>query len=261
MSDINTGTPAIAIDAPPATSEQPKPSTIDPKLELATKYERQMRAMKAKFEAEKRAWEAEKAQYVPRKDLDADPLSYVDYQKLTETVLNQPNANDPTIRALQVRLKSMEEQISAREKQAIEAQAAQDEQSKKQLFNDVKLATTGSAEFELIEKWGAQDLVVEKMEQYYEEHGTVLDIEQAAKEVEEYLITEALKVYETNKIKERLKPKEPVETTAKKQAETISVVPKPINTLTNRLSQERPQRTSEKERIARALAAFKGELK
>ncbi len=110
-------------------------------------------------------------------------------------------------------------------------------------------------------------IVVEKIEQSFEETGTILDIAQACKDVEEYLITEALKVYETNKIKERLKPKPEVAqapaaaTAARKQADTSNVTPKQLNTLTNRLSQEQPQRTSEKERIARALAAFKGELK
>ncbi len=253
-------------------SEQPKPSITDPKLEMATKYERQMRAMKAKFEAEKKAWEAEKAQYLPKSRFKEDPLGALseaglDYQSLTETVLNQPNANDPTIRALHNKIKAMEERDAAREKQAQESQTQQYEQTKKQMFNDVKLATNGSPDFELIEKWGAHDLVVEKIEQSFEETGTILDIAQACKDVEEYLITEALKVYETNKIKERLKPKPEVAqapaaaTAARKQADTINVTPKQLNTLTNRLSQEQPQRTSEKERIARALAAFKGELK
>ncbi len=272
MSDTVQGVPAPAINAVQPNSEVPAPSITDPKLEIATKYERQMRAMKQKFEAEKKAWEAEKAQYLPKSRFKDDPLGALseaglDYQQLTETVLNQPNANDPTIRALHNKIKAMEERDSAREKQAAEAQAQQYEQTKKQMFNDVKLATNGSADFELIEKWGAHDLVVEKIEQSFEESGTIMDVAQACKEVEEYLITEALKVYETNKIKERLKPKPDVaqapaaETAVKKQADTISVVPKQINTLTNRLSQESPQRTSEKERIARALAAFKGELK
>ncbi len=271
MSDISQSAPATAINAAQPTSEQPAQSGVDPKLELASKYERQMRAMKQKFEAEKKAWETEKAQYVPKARFKEDALGALsevglDYQQLTETVLNQPNANDPTIRALQNRLKSMEEQISQREKQAQEQQTQQYEQAKKQMLNDVKLATNGTEDYALIETWNAHDLVVDKIEKSFEESGTIMDVAQACKEVEEYLITEALKVYETNKIKERLKPKADValapgaETPAKKQADTISVVPK-INTLTNRLSQEQLQRTSEKERIARALAAFKGELK
>lgn len=261
--------------APQAVSEQPsqvaKTDTPDPKLDLYARKERQLLKMRREFDEQKKAWEAERSGYVSKSRFKEDPLSALsdvdlDYQKLTETVLNQPNINDPTIRALQSRVRAMEEAEANRGKQAQAQQQQQYEQAKKQINSDVKLATNGSPDFELIEKWGAHDLVVERIEKSFNEDGIIMDVKEACKAVEEYLMVEALKAYETNKIKERLKPKEetiPAEVAAatRLKQQNVSVTPKEIKTLTNRMTQESPQRTSDKERIERAKAAFRGELK
>lgn len=283
MSDSPQGIPAAASDAAPqATSEQPQISTpvaADPKLDMYARKERQLLKMRKEFEAQKQAWEAEKANYLPKNRFKEDPMGALadvdlDYQKLTETVLNQPNINDPTIRALQGRIKAMEEAEVRRNSQAQEAQQQQYEQAKKQMLTDVKLSTNGVADYELIEKWGAHDSVVELIEETFNKEGYVMDTAAACKAVEEHLLNEAMKVYESAKLKDRMKPKEPVPGAPKAAADTV-VTPRAqsrepqitssarnqVNTLTNRMSQEAPKRTSEKERIARALAAFKGELK
>lgn len=261
--------------APQAVSEQPsqvaKTEAPDPKLDLYARKEKQLLKMRREFEEQKKAWEAEKSGYIPKSRFKEDSLSALaevdlDYQKLTETVLNQPNINDPTIRALQQRVRAMEEAESNRTRQAQAQQQQQYEQAKKQMSSDVKLTTNGSPDFELIEKWGAHDLVVERIEKSFNEDGIIMDTKEACRAVEEYLMTEALKAYETNKIKERLKPKEetiPAEVAAatKLKQQNVSVTPAQIKTLTNRMSQEAPQRTSDKERIERAKAAFRGELK
>lgn len=279
MSGIVQGIAAPAADAAPqATSEQPNvvtPITADPKLEIYARKEKALMKMRREFEEQKKAWEAEKANYLPKNRFKEDPMSALaevdlDYSKLTETVLNQPNINDPTIRALQNRLNKMEQAETDRARAAQETQAVQYEQTKRQMLNDVKLATNGAADYELIEKWAAHDLVVERIENAFNEDGIVMDTITACKAVEEYLLNEALKVYETTKIKERLKPKEQevapkpaAETAAAKkwQSQDIIVTPRNINTLTNRLSQETPKRSSDMERRARAIATLKGELK
>ncbi len=271
MSDEQGSPTPEANAAPQAISEQPqaaKVETADPKLEIYARKERQLLKMRKEFEAQKQAWEAERGNYMPKNRFKEDPIGALadvdlDYEKLTQTVLNQPNANDPTIRAMQAKLRAMEEKDSQREKQAQAAQQQQYEQAKKQMLSDVKLTTTGIADYELIDKLEAHDSVVELIEETFNSEGYVMDMASACKAVEEHLLKEALKVYEVNKLKDRLKPKEaPAAETAvvKKQSQDITVTPK-INTLTNRMTQDTPQRSSDKERRARAIAAMKGELK
>lgn len=66
---------------------------------------------------------------------------------------------------------------------------------------------SGNLKYELINANNASDLVYDVIEQHYNEHGEILDIEVAADEVESYLEEEVMKTLELNKVKSKLGPK------------------------------------------------------
>jgi hypothetical protein len=84
----------------------------------------------------------------------------------------------------------------------------------------------------------------------------LIDIEDAAQQIEEHLMAEALKMSKLRKLQP--KTEQLVSKPVPRSTQQLQTTPR---TLTNTVSAQSPQRSSEKERIARAMAAFKGELK
>ncbi len=81
-------------------------------------------------------------------------------------------------------------------------------------------------------------------------------MEEAAKEIETYLLDEAMKLAGLNKVKQRLKPAAPQAATEKPPGEPASKQSQAKPTLTNAMSATRPLTPKE-----RAMLAFRGELK
>lgn len=239
--------------------------TVDPRLEAMARKERQFHKMRKEIEAEKASWKTKQADYesnyIPKSRLAEDPLTVlteagISYDKLTEILLNNPNSNDPTIRALRAEINSLKSAQDAANKRQEEAQTQQYQQALKQIGTEVKLLVDSNEAFESIKETGMQDAVVELIEQTFNSSGVLMDIEEAAKEIEEHLMAEALKMSKLKKLQPKLKTEQPVSAPVKQQQ--LQTTPR---TLTNTVSAQSPVRTSEKERIARAMAAFKGELK
>ncbi len=240
-------------------------TTPDPRLEAMARKERQFHKMRKEIEAEKANWKTKQADYesnyIPKSRLAEDPLTVlteagISYDKLTEILLNSPNSNDPTIRALRAEISSIKSAQNAALKQQEEQQSQQYQQALKQISNDVKLLVDSDANFETIKETNMQDAVVELITQTFDNDGVLMNIEDAAKEIEEHLMAEALKMSKLKKLQPKLKTEAPVSAPIKQQSQQI--VPR---TLTNTVSAQSPTRSSDKERIARAMAAFKGELK
>jgi hypothetical protein len=93
---------------------------------------------------------------------------------------------------------------------------------------------------------------VELIERTFKQYGVLLSVEDAAKQVEDYLVEEAFKLTKLKKIQQRLAPaQKPVEAKLEPQKQ-----PQTLKTLTNAVSSS--GRVSVRER---AIAAFKGQLK
>lgn len=261
-----TPTPAaVAVEAVKQPDTAVAATTPDPRLEAMARKERQFHKLRKEIEAEKAGWKTKQADYesnyVPKSRLAEDPLAVlteagISYDKLTEILLNSPNSNDPTIRAIRSEIKALKDAQEASSKRQQESQDQQYQQALKQISTEVKLLVDSDANFETIKETGMQDAVVELIEQTFNSSGILMDIEEAAKEIEEHLMTEAIKMSKLKKLQPKLKTETPVSAPVKQQQ--LQTSPR---TLTNTVSAQSPQRTSEKERIARAMAAFKGELK
>lgn len=239
----------------------------DPREEIYARKERQIRRMQRELESERTQWKTKETDYstnyINKSRLTEDPISAltesgITVEKLTELLLNQPNSNDPTVRALRSEMKAIkdaQQRTEEAQKQAVEQQY---QQAKKQITTEVKLMVDADPEFETIKSTGMQEAVVELIEQTFNAEGYLMDISEAAKAVEEHLAEEGYKLAQTRRVQSRLTPQtktEPAVTSSKPQQRQPQVQ---LKTLTHRVTQEAPKRSSDKERRERALAAFYG---
>lgn len=278
MADTNVpggpvaATPQQTDTSAAATPTAPEPKTeqtaVDPKLEAFAKRERQLRKMQQQLQQEKAQWEAKLRQYetdyVPKSRLSEDPIGTLtdlglDYNKLTEILLNNPTSQDPAIRALRAELKALKDAQSQAKQAAEEATQQQYQQALKAIGNEVKMLVDSDTEYEMIKASGAQDAVVELIEQTFNEQGYLMDVAEAAKQVENYLVEEAHRMAQLKKVQSRLTPKTEAATPTPPKQQTQQQ--QGMKTLTNAVNQQSaPKRLTDKERIERAKLAFMGKL-
>jgi hypothetical protein len=242
--------------------------------QLRIKAQQQENAFKAREEALK-AREAEitskstqfnENDYIPKSRVKQDALQVltdagVSYDELTQQILNQ-QPTDPrilrTIQSLQEEIKS----LKAATEETRNTYTAQQEESRKsairQIEVDVKGLVRNDPNFETIKATNSIRDVVELITETYDKDGVLMTVEEAAQEVENYLIDEAMKLTRIGKIKQRLgqtaqSQQAGAKTPANQQTQQTK---SQMKTLTNANSSSR--KLSAKER---AILAFKGELK
>ena len=274
-------------DAPKA-SEATEPETKEDPLStqyavlarkekaLRAKVQSQEASIKAKEdalaarEAAIKAKEAEYADGYIRKDkLKADPYGTlldadVSYDDVTQQALNSPQ--DPRviahIKKLEAELRSHKQEVAEMDKQRKaeqqESQTKQYQQAVAQLKRDAERLVKGNEAYEMIERTGSHDDVVQLIERTFKEDGHVMSVEDAAQEVEKYLEEEAYKLSQANKIQKRHKALAPAPTKTSEaesgsQAAKSEGTKQPQKTLTNQMSAGRPLSARE-----RALLAFNG---
>lgn len=233
-------------------------------------YTRKMLDLKAREDALNAREEEYKNSYIPKKRFSEDPLAVmqeagVDYNRMTELMLNQPSAGDPEIAKLQQRIAELEEGHKKTQTKFEETQSAAYQQALTQIKNEVKHVVGADSQFETIKETGSEDAVAELIEQHFHEKGFLLSVEDACQQVEDYLVEEAMKMANLNKVKARLTPKveEKLEqAVSNRQLQNSVTVQKvePTKTLTNAITQSSRAPSSAKERRERAILAFQGEL-
>jgi hypothetical protein len=149
--------------------------------------------------------------------------------QITQALINQPGPESQLIKSLSEKIAKMEKA------QADHFKAQQEEASKNYqsalttIERNVNKLVNGNPEFEATEAYGAQKKVVNYVEKVWKEEGVMLDIEDAVKDVEDYLTEEAAKVARIKKIQAKIAPKPQV-----KQAQAAPVAQK-TPTLTNKM--------------------------
>ncbi len=266
--------------------EAPK---VDPetqrKFEEITRQERLLRAKANKQAADLKAAqdalnareaalaEREKkldpSRYIERSRVKADTLGLlaeegIDYNTLTEQLISQ-SAKDPRVEAqisrLEQTIRNLEVKLDINEKSQTEQRATEYQNALKQIERDtVALVKADSETYEAIAKTNSHKAVVELIEREYKASGNLLSIEEAAQEVENYLVEESVnQVSRIDKIKKRLEAANASTAKAKPQEQKTQANNAETNTmktLTN--AQASSRKLSARER---ALLAFKGELK
>lgn len=266
-------------------AEEPKPEEIqqDPALskqfaQLA-RQERQLRqkvqlqeqqfkaredALKAREDALGAKDQEYKSGYISKDRLKRDALSVlteagVSYDELTNQIINQA-PTDPrvqsTIDRLEAKIAELETDSKSTKKSYEDQQTQAYQAAVKQIESDVKKLVYTDIAFETIKHAGATKDVVELITETYNTDGILLSVEEAAQQVEDYLVEEAMKLAKLDKIQKRLQPSAKVETAPAKQTPAATAQKQTqMKTLTNANSGT-PRKMSARDR---AMAAFKGE--
>jgi len=238
---------------------------------LRAKVQQQEQAIRAREEALKAREEAISAKdqqysqgYIQRDTLKQDPLSVlaeagISYDELTQQILNQQPI-DPRVNSTINQLKQQIQELKAANEESRKSSADQQTQAYqaavKQIELDVRSLVANDPNFETIKSTRSTKDVVELITKTYDKDGYVMSVEEAAQQVEDYLVEEAMKLTRIGKIKQRLAagaqaaPKSQTQRTQETQTQPG------MKTLTNNTSTSR--KLSAKER---AILAFRNELK
>jgi hypothetical protein len=270
----NDNSSEVTPDAPVSKTESNEPPLSSQYAVLARK-ERALRIKaqqqeaaianrEAQIKAREEAIAAKDAEYsskyVSKDRLSQDTLNAlldagITYEQITEKMLNAPNPAEQQNLAFQrqmdQKLKAIEEKQAQVDKNFELQQQQQYKQALEQISNEAKQLVLSDPEtYEAIKATGSIRDVVQLIERTFKEDGILMTVEEAAKEVEDYLTEEATKLSRLNKIQRRLGVKTPPPATPVKQPQQQQ-----MRTLSNAVGSH--GKLSAKER---AILAFKGEL-
>lgn len=182
------------------------------------------------------------------------------YDQITQLMLNQPDAQTQAQiqyqKKIDAKLAALEAAQERAEKTAQEQQKQQYDQALGQITLEAKNLIEGDPDtYEAIKATGSVKDVVKLIETTFKEDGVLMTVEDAAAEVEEYLIEEASKLSRLKKIQQMLNRN--AQKASSPQATPVQKSSQPqLKTLTNSVGSS--GKLSAKER---AILAFKGELK
>lgn len=263
--DSTEGNPS-EVKADTKTSEEPLSAhyaILARKEKAIRQRDQQLKAREAAIKAQEDAAKLtpptpsfDQSKFVDKERLTQDPFAVLSelglsYDQLTELAMNAPK---PEQLAVLNEMKALKAEIAAMKgetKKSFEQQAQeQRNQAITQIRNEVKHLITNDVQFETIKATDSIDDVVSLIEKVYDKDGILLSVEEAAQQVEDYLIDEAIKIAKLSKIQQRLQPK-PAEVKTPTDAEK-----QPLKTLTNSIASSRQLSARE-----RALLAFENKLK
>ncbi len=189
-----------------------------------------------------------------RKDpLGALQQAGLSYDEVTQQFLN-PTTVDPRLQShiegLEEKLKTFEDKFGSLEKSAQERETQAYNSALKQIEVDTKALVAADDTYEMIKATRSEKDVVQLIKETFDKDGTLLSVEEAAQEVEEYLLEEAYKLSNTNKIKAKLAAVAPKPTVVQQPTQPQKTQ---MKTLTNAQSSTRQLSSRE-----RAIAAFNG---
>lgn len=243
----------------PSPAEDPLISSKFAALARKEKALRQKYAEIASKEQElvKYREEAQKAaQY--RERLKSHPLDVLNEEGITYDQLVQRAANPPSqeMLNLQYQVKALEESLKQQTESAQKNAQTQREQAVKQINMDVKELITSNPAYETVKDMGAEEAVTQLITVTYDEDGILLTTDQAAKQVNEYLVGEINRLNGIPSVKKLLSPTPPAE--VQQQQVAVSATPQTgMKTLSHSMapSSEAPARTWA-EKKARIVAKY-----
>lgn len=264
-------------DAPSEPTPEPKPPETESsqfvalarrERALRAKAQQQEQAFKAreealaKREAELQGSKPDTSQYIHRDRIKANALAVLNeegitYEQLTQQEIDRgqvPQAVQDRLALLESRIAKQDEELANSRKQAQEQQGEAYRAAKQQITQDVTHIVKTNPDFETIKATNSIKDVVELIEETFREEGRIMDVEEAALEVENHLLEEIDKLTELEKIKKRREARIATSQSPNTQSPTPKQ-PQPMKTLTNATSSSRQLSARE-----RAVMAFKGEL-
>lgn len=235
---------------PNATVEATQP--LSPQLAALAKQKRALQVKERELLDLKKELEAKSqgGDFIPKSRLKSETLKVLEeagvtYEDLTQAILD--NQGNPEFRALEAKLKALEEGV---DKRLTEATTQEEARLYREVDRDAKSIIASRADdFELIQKMDRVPLAVEIWKREYKESGEFPDIEGILKDVEDHCLQECQEFTKLKKIQGLFQqPAEPSQ-----QPQQRSQV---MRTLTNKDTASVPM-----DRRARALSAFYGARK
>lgn len=277
------GEPVEGLETAPV--EEVKPVETKTSQEWA-KLARQERELRAKIQRQEAQYKQREAALVARESelqsksemnqkgfvdinkLKNDPIGTlqdlgVTYDELANQMMN-PTKIDPRLQAhidrLQAKIETLEKGTTETNERVSKQQQQAYDQAVKQIELDTRNLVNSDPNFETIKATGSTKDVVELITETFNKDGILMTVEDAANEVENYLIEEAMKLTKIEKIKRKLQPqttvvKKQAEAGQQQQSQGTDSTPS-MKTLTNAASSTRKLSARE-----RALLAFRNELK
>lgn len=263
-------TPETAVAPEVAKPEETKPEESARFAQMARR-EKMLRARAREIETREQALKAREAQYTQPQQPQAPDVSWkerlvndpagllaeagMSYDQFVASLANQ-NPLDPTIRQLQNELK----QIKEAQNKVLEDMGQRDERAMSQAIKQIEtevgqIVRSNPDEYETLAASGpaAQKEVARYIKQVFDEEGYIMDVHEAAREVEEALTEQALGYAKLKKIQAKLSPSQ---VAAKAEVELPQAQAKGPSTLSHSMSAgSKPLSAKE-----RAILAFQGKL-
>lgn len=252
-----------------ATKEPAKPDPLSAQYAQLARKERALRAKAMELKhredaltkAKEAPVEAAKPTGIDLDDFKKNPWKYiqeagVSYDEITQQALNAPSAEQvqqqQVISRLEAKIAELEGKVTGTQKTFEDSQKTQYQQAVNQIKNEVSQLVASNPEFETVKATGSIPDVVSLIEKTFHEDGILLSVEEAAKQVEDYLVEEAMKLAKLSKIQNRLKPQATAQAeTPKSQGQEQAKQQQPVTkTLSNTMGATRQLSARE-----RALAA------
>jgi hypothetical protein len=230
--------------------EETKP--LSPQLAAIAKQRRALQIKEREIADREKALSEKPATQVGGVDLaklKSDPLGVlqaagVTYDMLTEAILQSNDGSSAQIRALEAKLEALEKGV---DEKLTEREAQSERQVLAEMQKEASQLVAEGEDFELVRETKSVPDVMKLIEKTYRQTGEVLEVREALKMVEDYLIEESEKLAGISKIRKRFEP----------DPSGLLRQPQPqMRTLTNRDTAHVPLTPKQ-----RALAAFRGQLK
>lgn len=226
---------------------------LSPQYTALAKRERALRKLDEEIKQKEAAFKAQTANSISLEDLKKDPFGALNRAGVTyDQLTQQPEAESPES-ALKAKIEALEAKLESTDKRFEERDTESYSQAIKVIEGDATLLVNSDPAFETIKAQGKVKDVVSLIEKIYESEGTILDVTEAAKLVEDALVEQLAKQYESlgklTKVKSKISPPEAV---TQQQSESQSTG----KTLTNAMGAARQLSARE-----RALLAFHNQLK
>lgn len=276
---------APVVEAAPiaVAPEAPKEELLSPKFAALARQTKELRRQQVALKAEEAALKARSAQYesdyIPKSKLLEDPISIlqangITYDQIVQRVIDSQTPEDPRYKSLTSEFKALKDTTEKMKEEQAQRQTREYDQAVNQIRNETKLIVESNEAFETIKEAGQSEAVVELIKKHFEQKGIVLAIEEAATQVENYLLEESIKVANYKKVKAKLQPVEVVPDAIAPMATTPSLSGRPritpkqiietpqlkLKTLTHAQTASPSAKLSERDRVQRAILAFKGQL-
>lgn len=251
---------ASAVEAPKVEE------ALSPKFAALARKEKELRQLQQAIKAEREALKSKESDYetnyIPKARLKSELFkvleeSGVSHDELANFVLQGSQPKDPYLAQLEAKIAALEGKVKEPMDKIQEQEKRQYEQAVSQIRTEAKLLVDSDPAYETIKEMGATEAVVELIKKTFDSSGELLTVESASKQVEEYLLEEAMKMASLNKIKQRLAPAVEVAPQVPQKSQQITTQ---LKTLTNAQASSSSSSLSAREKRERAILAFKGQL-